>query len=188
MVHASACVIVECYEARGEFGENERETRIARRSTESNSSLYSPNFQDLRSHWRRCRRYLNSRELNPRSYTSFFITDISNNPKRHQSSTSSPGRFSLALEVEAPWGRGWTVFSVVVFFQDNIGVDEKLRHFRSFARTSFFFHKVFDCKLFNFYGGFLSGVYQIQLPTTLWNYLTLYAQARFQSQTNDYAN
>ena len=41
MVHASACVIVECYEARGEFGENERETRIARRSTESNSSLYS---------------------------------------------------------------------------------------------------------------------------------------------------
>ena len=82
MVHASVCVIVECYEARGEFGEHERETRIARGSTESNSSLYPRNFQLLRSHWRRCRRYLDSRELNPRSYTSFFTTDISNNPKQ----------------------------------------------------------------------------------------------------------
>ena len=59
--------------------------------------------------------------------------------QRHQSSTSSPGRFSLTLEVEAPWERGCIVFSVVVFFQDNIEVDEKLRHFRSFARTSFSF-------------------------------------------------
>ena len=62
MVHASACVIVEYYKARGEFGEHEREIRIARCSTESNSSLYSPNFQLLRSHWRRRGRYLDSKE------------------------------------------------------------------------------------------------------------------------------
>ena len=30
MVHASACVIVEYYKARGEFGEHERYIRIAR--------------------------------------------------------------------------------------------------------------------------------------------------------------
>ena len=95
MVHASTCVIVEYYKARGEFGEHEREIRIARCSTESNSSLYSPNFQVLRSHWRRRRRYLDSRELSPRSYTSFFITDIYNNPKQ---SLVSKFFFGITLE------------------------------------------------------------------------------------------
>ena len=37
-----------------------------------------------------------------------------------------------------------TIFNVVGFFWDNIGGDEKLRHLRSFSRTSFSFHKVFD--------------------------------------------
>ena len=49
-----------------------------------------------------------------------------------------------------------TVFSVVVFFQDNIGVDEKLRHLRSFSGTNFSFHKVFDWQLFNFYDSFFN--------------------------------
>ena len=49
-----------------------------------------------------------------------------------------------------------TIFSVVVFFRDNIGGDEKLRHLRSFSRTSFSFHKVFDWQLFNFYDSFFN--------------------------------